>query len=154
MRGNTSLLEVRDKLGSIIPFVSPQRQASGRSVGMAVHHVQRVPPLGVAISLGQVALDNRTVPGLHQGMAHEPQHRANAPGFLGEPGIRIRDRDMRRAEALLALEVNLSVALTVIGARQQFGHGLGLFGMGVGGGIIFGVEPEPSSSGGMAFDFG
>jgi hypothetical protein len=45
-------------------------------------HVQRRLALCMAVGLGQVALNNQSMPVFHQGMAHEAQHRASAGRLL------------------------------------------------------------------------
>jgi len=69
MRGDTGLPEIADKVGAVIALVGPQRQPPGRSGGMAMDHVQRGAPLGVAVGLGQVALNNQPGAGSPSGHA-------------------------------------------------------------------------------------
>jgi len=53
-----------------------------------MHHVQGGTPLSITVCLRQVALNNQTVPVLHQRMAHEAQCRASAGRFFVEPCLR------------------------------------------------------------------
>ncbi len=62
VRGDAGLAEIRDEFGRIVSLVGTQGQLPGRSGGVAVQHVQRGPAFGAAVSAGQVALNNQSVP--------------------------------------------------------------------------------------------
>ena len=142
MRCDSSLSEVGDELGSVIPFVCLKCQPPGRSRGAAMHHFQGGTPFGMTVSLGEVSLNNQTVPVLHQRMAHEAQRSAGAWRFLIELCLWVRSRSVCRIRTLLSLEVDLGVAVAVIGEGHRFSLGFGLGGL-----IVRGDEARWGSSG-------
>ena len=91
-----------------------------------MNNVQGGLSLGMAISLGQIALNNQTVAVLHQSMPRETQRRTGAGGFLLEPVLRVGGRGMGGVGQLLALEVDLGVAVV---AGHRFGLWFGLGGL-------------------------
>lgn len=52
MRGHAGLTQVSDEPGGVISLVCPKGQLTGRSWRMAVDHVQRGTPFGMAIRFG------------------------------------------------------------------------------------------------------
>lgn len=82
MEYDAGLPTIKDELGRTISLVRSQRQAPRRSGGMAMHHVQRGTPFGMAVGSDQITLNNQPVPVFHQRMPHETQHRAGAGGSL------------------------------------------------------------------------
>ena len=76
-----------------------------------MNHVQGGRAFGMAVSLGQVALHDQPVAVLHQRMSDETQHGSSAGGFIVEPRIWVSRRGMGGIRALLALEVDLGIAV-------------------------------------------
>ena len=55
-----------------------------------MNHVRRGAPFGMAVCLGQVALNDQATSVLHQGMTDAEQHRTCAGGFLAETRFNFR----------------------------------------------------------------
>ena len=66
MWGDAGLAEIGHEGGRVEAFVRAQRQPPGRSGRMPVNHIQRGAAFGMAISLGQVTLDDVPRKVLHQ----------------------------------------------------------------------------------------
>lgn len=86
-------------------------------------HVEGGLAFGMTVGLGQVTLHNHAVAVLHQRMSDEAQHGPGAGGFLVEPRVRIGGRDMRCVRALLALEIDLGIAVGFGIAGHRVGLG-------------------------------
>ena len=68
-----------------------------------MQHIERSLPFGMAIGLGQVALNDQPVAVLHHGMSHEAEHCARAGGFLVKPRFWIGRGGMGCIGTLLVL---------------------------------------------------
>lgn len=85
--------QVGDKAGRIEPLVGSGRQVPGRSRGMAMDHIQRGAPFGMAVCLRQVALHDQARAVLHR---RRPMKHGIAPVCrgtswrAGHPGRRSR----------------------------------------------------------------
>lgn len=133
MRGDAGSAQVGDQLGCIELLVSSERQAPGRSWGVAVDHVEGGAPFGMAVCLRQVTLHDQARAVLHQRMTHEAQHRAGAGGHLVKPRVRVGGRGMRGIGPLLAPEVDFGIAVLTVRAGHRVG--LGRVGLILGGGV-------------------
>ncbi len=122
MRRDNHAAQVGDEIGAVVSLVRAQRQPPRRARGVPVNHVERGLAFGVAVRPGQIGLHDETVAVFHQRMTHEAQHRARTRRLLVEPGVRVRDRGVRRVRPFLALEVDFGIARLAGWAR----HGLGL----------------------------
>lgn len=111
--------------GRVIPLIGTERQLPRRSGGMAMDHVQRRLALGMTVGLGQITLHDQPVAVLHQSMPHETQHGTRAGGFLVKARIRIGDRGVCGVRALLALEVDLGIAVAAAVVVHRVGLGWG-----------------------------
>lgn len=135
MRGHDPPSEFSDEVGAVVFLVRPERQAPGQPRGMPTNHFKRRLPLAMPSGMGQLCLHDKTIPGFHQRMPHEAQHRRGTRRLLVEPGFRVRDRCMGHVRALLTLEVLFGVAR--LAGRVGHRLGLGLLGLvGSGGGLV------------------
>lgn len=123
MGRDAGLAQIADEFGGVIALVRAQRQPLGRAGGMAVDHVERGLPFGMAIGPGQLALHDQAGAVLHQRMAYEAQHGTGAGGFLIKPRLGIGGRGMGGIRALLATEVDLGIAVSAGGAGHRGGLG-------------------------------
>ena len=71
MWGHAGLPEIGDEVGTGVALVGSECQPPGRTRRMAMNHVQCGLSLGMAISLGQVDLNNQTMSVLHQSRRRE-----------------------------------------------------------------------------------
>ena len=94
MWGDTGLAQADDERSSVIALGGPQRKPPGRAGGMAMDHVEGGAPFGIAVCLGQVALQDQSLAVFHQGMADEAQHRSGSRRLLVKAHVWISGQDM------------------------------------------------------------
>jgi hypothetical protein len=94
--------------------------------------------LPAAVRLDQVALQHQAAAVLHQGMAHEAQHRPCSGRLLAEPHVRVGGRGLGDAGSLSAPEADLGIAVLVVGAWHGVGLGVVLGGLVFCGGVVSG----------------
>ena len=80
---------------------------------MALEHREACFPFGRACRLGEIGLDNETMPIIDDDMPHKREFGFLAPTLTIEPGLRIGCRLMGVVTSLLAMEVHRRVAWIV-----------------------------------------
>lgn len=86
-----------------------------------MNHVERGTMFGMAVGLGQIALNDQAAAVLHRRMTDEAQHRTGAGRFLAEPGVRVVGRGMGGVRPLLTSEVDFDIAVLAGGAGHRVG---------------------------------
>jgi hypothetical protein len=113
--------QVGDEISSVEPLVGLELQLLGRTGGVAMDHIEGSAPFRMTVRLRQFALHDKNGAVFHQRMADEAEHGAGARVLLVEPGIGGGDRVMGGIRALLALEIDLSIAVAVGVAEHLVG---------------------------------
>ena len=89
----------------VAPVVAAVRAHGRRSADAALQHLKRRCPLGPPVGLGQLDIDDQTVPVLGQHLTEVAELRALLLALAVEPRLWIGGRDVRLAAAALTLEV-------------------------------------------------
>ena len=88
-------------------------------------HVERRVPFGMAVCPGEITLHDQARAVLHQRMADEAQHRPGSGRLPVKPRVRFGGRGMGGIGPLLALEVDLGIAVLTVWAGHRVGLGRG-----------------------------